>query len=359
MLGSDVVSLTDGTATFADKNVGNNKTVTLSGASLSGADAGNYTLASGPITDQADITARSLTVSAAGVNKVYDGTTNATVTLSDNRMSGDVLTTNYANASFADKIVGTGKAVSVNGITVTGTDAGNYTFNTTASTTANITKRSVTGSFTASDKVFDGNASATIATRSLNSFSGNVGKVAADVVTLTGGSATFDSASVGTGKTVTATGFTLSGADAGNYDLAAGPWTTTASILYAPATSTCLGSPGRTILQPINADGSSVFKQGSTVPAKFRVCDANGNSIGTPGVVTSFKLIKTVSGLDTITVDEAVVSTTPDTAFRWSATDQQWIFNINTKSLATNKTYTYRITLNDGTFIDFEFGLKK
>ena len=75
--------------------------------------------------------------------------------------------------------------------------------------------------------------------------------------------------------------------------------------------------------------------------------------------MTSFKLIKTVSGLDSYTVDEAVISTTPDTAFRWSATDQQWIFNINTKSLATNKTYTYRITLADGTFIDFEFGLKK
>ena len=141
----------------------------------------------------------------------------------------------------------------------------------------------------------------------------------------------------------------------GNYAMTFNPGTL--KILYG--TGTCLGSPGHTILQPVNADGSSVFKQGSTVPAKFRVCDANGNSIGTAGVVTSFKLIKIVSGLDTDTVDEAVVSTTPDTAFRWSATDQQWIFNINTKSLATNKTYTYRITLADGTFIDFEFGLKK
>jgi hypothetical protein len=81
----------------------------------------------------------------------------------------------------------------------------------------------------------------------------------------------------------------------------------------------------------VNADGSSLFKQGSTVPAKFRVCDANGNSIGMPDVVTSFRLIKAVSGLDFSPVDKAVVSTTPDTAFRWSAADQ-WIFNINTKS---------------------------
>ena len=47
-----------------------------------------------------------LTVSATGVNKVYDATTNATVTLSDNRTSGDTLTTSYASASFPDKNVG-------------------------------------------------------------------------------------------------------------------------------------------------------------------------------------------------------------------------------------------------------------
>jgi hypothetical protein len=52
------------------------------------------------------------------------------------------------------------------------------------------------------------------------------------------------------------------------------------------------------------------------------------------------------------------VSTTPDAAFRWSATDQQWIFNMNSKALSANKTYYYRITLNDGTSIDFHFGLK-
>ena len=129
------------------------------------------------------------------------------------------------------------------------------------------------------------------------------------------------------------------------------------TIQYAPAGGTCFGAPGHSILQPINVDGSSVFKKGSTVPAKFRVCDANGNSIGTPGVVSSFRLVQISNG--TVSdVDEAVVSTTPDTAFRWSASDQQWIFNINTKSLSASKTYVYLITLNDGSTIKFQFGLK-
>ena len=133
----------------------------------------------------------------------------------------------------------------------------------------------------------------------------------------------------------------------------------TLKILYAPTMSTCLGSPGHAILQPINpATGTdSVFKQGSTVPAKFRVCDASGNSIGTADVVQSFKLLKSTNGTETI-VNEPIVATTPDTAFRWSATDQQWIFNISTKSQKAGFTYYYQITLNDGSTIEFQYGLK-
>jgi hypothetical protein len=70
---------------------------------------------------------------------VYNATTSATVTLSDNRVAGDNLSTSYTSASFANKNVGTAKTVSVSGISITGTDAPNYTANTTASTTADIT----------------------------------------------------------------------------------------------------------------------------------------------------------------------------------------------------------------------------
>lgn len=135
---------------------------------------------------------------------------------------------------------------------------------------------------------------------------------------------------------------------------------TTASLNYNVVYASggmCLGSPGHAILQPVNVDGSSVFKQKSTVPAKFRVCDANGASIGTPGVVTGFRLVKIANGTGS-DVDEPVDSTTPDTAFRWSADGQQWIFNINTKNLAAGKTYFYVITLNDLSTIGFQFGLK-
>jgi hypothetical protein len=157
----------------------------------------------------------------------------------------------------------------------------------------------------------------------------------------------FDTATVG------AKSFTVNGQDnVGNASSSTNPYTVSYSL------GSCLGSAGHQILQPVNYDGSSVFKKGSTVPAKFRVCDANNNSIGTAGVVSSFKLIGTYTGTALATVDEAVDSTTPDTAFRWSATDQQWIYNVSTKNMAVNKTYLYEVKLNDGTSIMFMFGLK-
>jgi hypothetical protein len=154
-LAGDPVSLSGGTASFTSKSVGTAKPVTATGLTLSGAAAGNYQLASTSATALADITSRPLLVSATGANRVYDGTTAATVTLSDNRVAGDTLTTSYTTASFANKNIGTAKSISVGGISVAGTDAANYSANTSASTMADITARSLTVSATGTDKVYD------------------------------------------------------------------------------------------------------------------------------------------------------------------------------------------------------------
>ena len=90
---------------FASKNVSTGKTVTASGIALTGTDKDNYALSSTTAANTADITARALTLSATGVNKTYDGTTAATVTLSDNRVPGDVFTRGYTSATFANKNV--------------------------------------------------------------------------------------------------------------------------------------------------------------------------------------------------------------------------------------------------------------
>ena len=113
------------------------------------------------------------------------------------------------------------------------------------------------------------------------------------------------------------------------------------------------------ILQPVAADGSSVFKAGRTVPLKFRVGDANGVSIGAPGTVTSLRIIGVISGAGaTTTVDLPADSRTPDPIFRFDPTDQQWIFNLNTSGLTPGNTYVFRISLVDGSHIDFRFGVR-
>jgi hypothetical protein len=137
----------------------------------------------------------------------------------------------------------------------------------------------------------------------------------------------------------------------------ADPGTHTFGITYAPA-GQCLGSPGHQVLPPLAADGSTVLRQNATIPVKFRVCDANGLSIGTPGVVTSFTLLRVVQGTVTTEVTLEPESTTPDTAFRWDPASQQWIFNLSTKDLAAGATYFYRIGLADGSSIEFSFGVR-
>lgn len=132
----------------------------------------------------------------------------------------------------------------------------------------------------------------------------------------------------------------------------------TLKILYA-STGMCDGQLGHQILPPINADGSSVYNQGRTVPAKFRVCDASGVSIAPPpNVVTSFLLTAIITGTTTTQVQDVVDTNVPDTAFRWDPTDQQWIFNITTVNLSAGSTYVYTIMLNDGSTIIFQFGLR-
>src|SRR6185436_1347986 len=84
----DAVSLIGGTATFDTRNVGTDKVVTLAGATLSGADAGNYNLTS-VATALADINPRSVTASIIGnPTKVYDNTTAATLTAANFSLSG-------------------------------------------------------------------------------------------------------------------------------------------------------------------------------------------------------------------------------------------------------------------------------
>ena len=136
-------------ATFADKNVGTANPITVSGYTVSGTGAGNYTLTQ-PTGLTGDITAKALTVSGlTGNDKVYDGNTTAsfsgTAALSGKVTGDDIVTLGGTpSASFADKNVGTSKPITVAGYSVSGADDGNYAFMQPAGLTGNITSKPLT-----------------------------------------------------------------------------------------------------------------------------------------------------------------------------------------------------------------------
>ena len=142
----DTVDLTYGSANFSTKNVGDGKPVTVSGITITGADAGDYAVST-TTTTTADITPASLVVGAIGKSKPYDGNTLASVTLTDNTLGADQVSVTDTGATFSNPSIGAGKAITVSGISISGADAANYVLaDTTTTTTGDITNRSVASS---------------------------------------------------------------------------------------------------------------------------------------------------------------------------------------------------------------------
>ena len=96
---------------FADKNVGNGKTVTVSGLSISGGDVGNYSLTQPTTT--ASITAKELVIGITAEDKVYDGTAVAATSaqILEGLVAGDAVSASSADGLFDDKNVGSDKPV--------------------------------------------------------------------------------------------------------------------------------------------------------------------------------------------------------------------------------------------------------
>ena len=141
-LASDVVSVAGSVlASFTDKNVGSNKAVSVSGYTLQGTDAGNYSVQQ-PTGLTASISPAALTINGVTANnKIYDASSAAAVsgTAQVSALASDVVSVaGSVLASFTDKNVGSNKAVSVSGYTLQGTDAGNYSVQQPTGLTADI-----------------------------------------------------------------------------------------------------------------------------------------------------------------------------------------------------------------------------
>jgi hypothetical protein len=109
------------------------------------------------------------------------------------------------------------------------------------------------------------------------------------------------------------------------------------------------------VLQPINTNGSSIFKLGSTVPVKFQL---SGASTGISNLGARLYLQRIGAGA-TGSVLEAISTSNATTGnlFRYDATSAQYIFNLGTKTLSTG-TYQLRIDLGDGVLHTVNITLK-
>ena len=148
------------------------------------------------------ITQASSTVILSNLNHIYDGTQNPVAATTN--PPGLPVEIRYNGSSTIPKKVGSYAVVAT-------VDNPNYTG--IASDTLVIDKATVIPHVTANNKIYNGTNEATIAARSLT------GVIGADVVSLSGGSASFANKNVGNGKSVAVTGLVLSGTDAGNYKL--------------------------------------------------------------------------------------------------------------------------------------------
>lgn len=99
------------------------------------------------------------------------------------------------------------------------------------------------------------------------------------------------------------------------------------------------------VLQPVNADGSSVFKAGSTVPVKFALTGPSAPVTTATAKLTYAYVSNGIVG----TVLEASTNVTATTGnlFRYDPQAGQYVFNWSTKGLAPG-TYTIGIGLGDG-----------
>lgn len=259
----DDLSLGYTSALFGDKNAGTGKPISVSGIAATGGDAGNYTVNT-TASATAKISPKDITGSIVAESRTYDTTTGATThgSLSD-VIAGDDLSYTSTSGSFTDKNAADNKTVNVSGV-LGGADLNNYNVTANDTTTASIAKATVVVTTTATNKVYDGNTSA-------SSVLSENGVLGSDVVNFSSAGASFDDANARTGKTVTTSGIAATGADAGNYT-----WNTSSTTLAAVTPYV------------IDLHGERVYNGSSTIAASvfasdFQVAGINGDTLTLSG----------------------------------------------------------------------------
>lgn len=283
----DDVSLATALGAYADKNAGNGKVITITGLTLGGAAAGNYSVSVTPGTVTGDVE-KALISAVSGLSaqsKVYDGgdtaTLDATNAVLTGFVSGDALTLT-GSASFLAPSAGTNKDISVSGLALAGADAANYelanalqnSFN--VSTAAAITPKALTlTGVSGITRTYDGTTA--VALDLTGAQLGGI--ILGDDVSFASAQGIYADKNAGSGKEISLSSYLLSGLAAGNYTLTITPGTVTGTVERA-----VISSIGGIIALNKTADGtvmatldtSGALFNGMVTGDRLRVATATG-----------------------------------------------------------------------------------
>lgn len=283
------------------------------------------------------------TVAVSGItaeNKVYDGDTDATIitdgaTISD-IVSDDNVTIDVTGATgtFDNKNVGTGKTVTISGIALGGTDAGNYVLSgNSATATADITAKILTANVSAVSvtKEYDGTTAAGTVSGAATAETG----ISGETVTVNVSVGEYADKNVGNDKSVTLT-LSLSGDNAGNYMLSNTTATATASITASSS-----------ITDATATEQNVVVGVGTFTEPKFTGVTVNGVAETVEGTVTY-----TIDGTSNMTYEQAKAALAQknkgsqiEVGYSFTSTDTNYV--------TTAQTGTITVTMVD---IAFEIG---
>jgi len=213
VVGTETVTVS-AAANYDTKDQGNGKTITTV-YTIGGADAGNYDKPVDFIVNDGVINKLLLTISAPTLTKIktYDGNTTAAVTAGtlQNVVGAETVTVSAAS-NYDTKDQGNGKTITTV-YTIGGADAGNYDKPVDFIVNDGVINKlllTINAPTLIKTKTYDGNTTAAVTAGTLQNVVGT------ETVTVSA-AANYDTKDQGNGKTIT-TVYTISGADAGNYD---------------------------------------------------------------------------------------------------------------------------------------------
>jgi hypothetical protein len=245
---------------------------------------------------------------------------------------------------FADKNVGTSKAVSVTGYTVSGTDAVNYNVLQPTGVAADITQANLTVTADSQTKVFDGTVTSTKTPNVVGLQTGD---------SVTGRTQVFDAATIGA-RTLTVASYTVNDGNGGN-NYAVTLQTANGAISAVPATTQTVEETASQSVQIAVASATSSLTQlgasantttltASTSPKSTNAATvATSSTTGAPGTTsttgttTTNAPVTSQSGTTT-TTQAGNTATTNETASISVSSQPAQTANLNAANAATTTT---------------------